>query len=247
MEKQKFIFNKQNIMPILLLLAMIILIVVMLIDLLPLLVQVIQNRNDEGKMIAYIDAHGSKGVPLLIGMSTLQVILAFIPSTVVQMLAGLCYGVAGGAIIFLIGSLLGNIIVFSVLRQFGKVLGSFVGKKSDHEKKHSPFSGIMQMKNPTRAAFLLFLIPGMPVSILPYFFVKSSITLSQYLAAVVFAGLPSTLLCTWLGDRISKGDWKMVIILILFAVVLAGGLFFFRNRLFQYIGLNQDKAVEMNS
>ena len=239
---KKDTINKQNILSLLLLVAMIILIVIMLIDLFPLLKQVILDRNNESKIVTYIDKHGAKGIPLILGMAILQVPIPFIPTSVIQLLSGLCYGIIYGTIIFLIGNLFGNIIVFTAIKQFGKMQNALERQKRN--KKHSIFENIEHMKNPFRAALILFLVPGVPTILLTFFFTKSSITFTQYLAATIIAGIPSSLLCTWLGERISKGDWQMSIIIVALVVILFGVLLIFRKKLFNYIGLPQEKKGE---
>lgn len=230
--------KKRNMwLPAILLLVMLVFIVTLVVDLVPILAQVLKDRNDESKMVSYIDAYGAKGTFLIVGLQALQVIVAVIPSAAIQVLAGLCYGIWGGAALCLFGYVLGNILVFVALRQFGKVLGPLFSKRAKKEeaavKKKGWFNlqSIGNMQNPQRAAFWLHLIPGIPNGILPYLFARSKITFLQYLVAMIAGCGPSVLICTWLGERLSKGDWKMALIIAGSVVVLMVVVLLFKNRL----------------
>ena len=85
---------------------------VMLKDLFPLLREVATHTKDETAAVQYVDAHGMKGVPILVGLQALQTILAVIPSAAIQILTGLCYGIWWGTLINIAGCALGNSIVF---------------------------------------------------------------------------------------------------------------------------------------
>lgn len=240
--------KKNWLVPVLLLAVMLLFIVALLIDLIPILVQVVKDHSDESRMVSYIDAYGSKGMFLIIGLQALQVIVAFIPAAIIQVLAGLCYGVWGGAALCIVGYILGNVVVFVALRQFGQVLGPLFPRKSKPKKvassKQKKFSlqRITQMEHPQRAAFLLYLIPGIPNGILPYLFARSKITFLQYLVAVVSASVPSVLLCTWLGERLSKGDWLSAILIAVAVVALAGIALLFKNKIMG--AMSSQKAKE---
>jgi len=177
------------------------LLLIIVFDLLPLFEQVIAERGDETNAIDYISSYGAKGVPLLAGLSFLQVIFAVIPAAPIQVLSGLCYGMACGSAICLVGSLAGNAFVFLLARQAHAVWPSLATKQSKFSKK------MTGLANPELTAFSLYLVPILPNGLLPYIFARTSITFPRFLMASGAAILPSILICSLLGDLLAAGKY----------------------------------------
>jgi uncharacterized membrane protein YdjX (TVP38/TMEM64 family) len=230
--------NRQTIFSFIILVIMLGLIAIMVIDLIPILKQVLSDTHDETKMRDYVDAYGAKGVPILVGLQALQVMLTVIPAAAIQVLSGLCYGIWLGSLICIAGGIVGNMIVFIVLRQVRNTLTSLFkerGRQKDKQggsgKHHFlSVSTLDRMKHPEYISFFFYLIPGIPNGILPYIFAQTHISIGRYLLSVAAANIPSVLLCTWLGERISSGDYKTAIILAaVFAFILVFVLIFRRK------------------
>lgn len=228
--------NKANtIITVISLAVMIVLLVIMIIDFIPLIKEVMENTGDEARVIDYIDKYGSKGIPILIGMQILQVVLTFIPAAAINVLAGLCYRIWLGSLISMIGVILGNALVFFAIRQFKKVLSPIFKKKTDdHEKKKHKLISVQtlnEMKHPEYLAFFFFLIPGIPNGILPYIFAQTKISIFRYLITITIASIPSIIIFNILGDKIGDGNYSIVIIIAVCAVVIMGLVFLFRNKI----------------
>lgn len=224
--------KKKMIFSILLVLVFLALFALICIDLIPLVKQVIENIHDETKTIQYVKAYGTRAVPILIALQMLQVVVPFIPAAPIQVLAGLCYGVFWGTVISVTGYVLGNMLVFFMLRQFRKTFETFF-KPQKKQKKHKSFSleTIKNAKKPEYAAFLLYAIPGIPNGILPYIFADSKITYRQYLLSITLASIPSTLLCSWLGNSLANLNFDKVAILAGILAVLLILFFVFKNKI----------------
>jgi uncharacterized membrane protein YdjX (TVP38/TMEM64 family) len=219
---------------------MLALIVIMLVELIPLLREVLKDSKNEQLMIKYIDAYGAKGAPILIGLQALQVILTVVPAAAIQLLSGLCYGIWRGAIICIVGSVLGNFIVFSFIRQARSAFGSLFKERAKEAKpiKKLSVANLNRMKHPEYVAFFLCLIPGLPNGVLPYIFAESKVSIGRYILSIAAASVPSVLIFTWLGERLSKGDFKTAIILAaVFMVILVVVLIFKRKIMARIEGL----------
>ena len=226
--------KKQRILTIIIMSAMLGLIAIMIISLFPLFKEVIANTSDETVMVKYIRSYGLKGIPILIGMQALQVIVAFIPSAAIQLLTGLCYGVWLGTLINLIGSILGNLLVFSSLRQLKSVLAPFFDRQNTHKRFLNP-QKLSRAKHPVRIAFFFFLIPGIPNGIVPYVFAQTNISLAKYLIAVTAGSIPSTFLCTFLGDRLSHGKYSTAVVVAVAVVLIITVALLFKNKIMMKI------------
>jgi len=226
--------NKRNVLTIIIAAAVLVLIVIMIIQLFPLIREVFKDSSDESKMVKYIDSYGMKGVPVLIGLQALQVIVAVIPSAAIQVLTGICYGAYWGTLVNVAGSILGNILVFTAMRQLSTLLSPFFKHKNKHKKFLSK-ERLSKMKRPELIAFFFFLIPGIPNGIVPYVFAETDISLPRYLIAVIGGVVPSTFICTFMGDRVSKGSYTSAIIIFAVILVVFIIVMIFKNKIMKKI------------
>ena len=225
--------NKKNlntIVPIVALILALALLSVIIIDLMPLVREILHNSHNESNVIDYIHAYGAKAVPILIGLQFLFTLIPFLPSAPVQILAGLCYGILYGPLICIVGIIASNSLLFYFARQSGNLLESSLHRKS--QEKHNPLQEkLKNIKKPEIMVFLLYVNPIIPSSILPFLFAKSKISYPKYLLSMTAASIPITFLYSWLGERVSKGDYKVAIILACVIAVIIGLLFIFRKKI----------------
>ena len=205
------------------------LVIVMGVMLYPLVREVITNTSDESNIVDFVEAYGAKGVPILIGLSALQIIVPFIPAPAVGVLTGLCYGIFWGPVIFLAGCVLGNLFVFVLVRQLSGMLPHFK-RRGKHKNKYLSKEKIEKLKHPELLAFVCFVIPG-PSGMIPYLFAETKISLPKYLLAVVAGMLPSSLVYVFLGDKISSGNYTTAIIGAVVVVAAVVVLLVFRKRI----------------
>lgn len=230
----------ENLVPTLLLVIMIGLVAILVADLLPIFHKVMINANHEEEMAGYIASYGAKGMPIIVSLQVLQVITAFFPGAAIQLLAGLCYGMWLGMLLCLLGYIIGNALVFSIVRQAGRLflpLTERFGKKKGKLSKYFDF--LLSARHPEWMAFFFFLIPGIPNGILPYLFAKTNISLKRYLGSIASASAPSILVCTLTGSLLANRQWVTAGILWLCFSILILILFLFRERIVAMIE-NQD-------
>ena len=230
---KKIAYNK--IVPIIALIIAIILVAVIVIDLAPLIREVLRDTHDESKVIDYIHSYGAKGVPILLSLQFLMTLIPFLPSAPIQILAGLCYGVFLGSLICVIGIILSNSLLFYLVRQFGSTFSKIFHHQdnAEHVKKHEKLS--VKMKDPNLMAIVLYLIPVIPSAILPIIFARTKITYPRLLLGMSIGSIPVTLLYTWFGERLSKGDYVFAIILACVIIVLLITFFFLKKRLLKSV------------
>lgn len=223
--------NKKEILLSATLLAIFIAIIMSLfIDLYPLLKQVMTDSGNEQKLVSAIRSYGSKGVFSIIGLQALQAILVFVPSAMVQILAGLTYGVLWGSIMSLVGFALGNTVIFLGVKQFRKTVELFFPTRlKESKKKHGwlDFAKIKTMKRPEIFVFFSYLVPGVPNGLLPYVFAQSTISLPKFIGSLTLASVPSTIMWTWLGDSVLKKNYTLIAIIVaLFVLIFLISLIF---------------------
>ncbi len=234
--------NKAKIIAVALVLTMAALIVVLAIDLIPMLKDVVNHVRDEKSVVSKIHGLGVEGVLILIALQALQIITVIFPSIAVQILAGLTYGVFGGLLICLAGYLIGNTVIFVLMRQLHNAFKTDVPLPiRTHRKSGWDFSFIREARNATILAFFLFLIPGVPNGILPYIFARTKISLRNYLLCILVAATPTIVLSSTVGSRIAHGDFLTAVIVVSLMVVMTLVVYFTRNRIILFLKKSGDK------
>jgi len=209
------------------------LLLVMVIQLFPLLREVIADAGDESSIVTYVESIGWRGVLALLGLSALQVIIPFIPATVVGVLAGLSYGIYFGPLIFLSGVALGNVFVMVYVRQLSSLIPARKKPSAKHNKLISK-EKLEKIKRPEIAAFFLTVLPFVG-SMGPYLFAKTKVSLGKYVIAVLAAYLPSTFVYVFLGDRIASGNYGAAILTAVIAGTVVLPALLFRKRIMNKI------------
>lgn len=228
---------REKVFSIALIITLIMLVLILFKDLIPILKNVSSHIKNEGELTSYIQSYGSRGVLIIIALQALQVITTIFPSAAVQILAGMSYGIFYGMIFCIIGYILGNSIVFIIVRQINKAFMPYIPKftKKNTKKNKWDFSFLKESKHAARMAFILFLIPGLPNGILPYLFARTKISLPRYLLSIVLAGIPSILICSSIGQQLSVGDTSSALIILSLLVLIATTVFLFRKQFMQYL------------
>lgn len=211
-------------------------------DFIPLLKQVVANADDETVMIQYIKAYGAKGVPILIGLQFFQVMIPFFPAAPVQVLGGLCYGIWLGSLLCLIGFLLGHILLFLTIRKLGDTFFSS-GPKPVSAKENSVLKRLLgkNKMNLENLVFILYLIPLFPNGMLPFVFARTNVSFKKYLLSMTVAMIPSTIICTSVGDRLAAGDLKTALVLAGIFLMIMVVIFLNKNKIINRIDKNKSQ------
>ena len=120
--------------------------------------------SDASQIRAYIKDHYIVGCLIMIAVTAIQVVIAFIPGELVEIAAGYAFGAIPGLILVLIGNIIGSITAIFLTRKFGmKIINIFYPNED--------INSLPILNNPTKRntlTFLLFFIPGTPKDMLTY-------------------------------------------------------------------------------
>ncbi|MGI5971634.1 MAG: TVP38/TMEM64 family protein [Oscillospiraceae bacterium] len=232
-------YNRENqrrvIVDLIAIAVLISLIILALAEMIPILRDIASNSLDEGRMVDVISAYGIGGIPILIALQTVRIIISVFPSAPIQVLAGLCYGAVIGTAVSLAGIILGNVIVFFIMRRLKDTIGHLIGRtKTKREHKFLNRGHIDRLKHPEYLAFCLYLIPVIPNGIISYVFSGTKISMKRYLLAVSFASIPSILLCTFFGHMVAMGNYIEAVIIFSVIAALIAAVFINRERLLKW-------------
>ncbi len=158
------------------------------------------------------------GAVIFIGVCFLQVVVAFIPGEVVEVLAGWLFGPFWGTVIALSGIMLGSVAVMLLVRKLGR---RYVEAFYPKEKLDAlPILNDPKKRNPL--VFLLFFIPGTPKDFLTYLVGLTDMSIPMYILLTTVARIPSILTSTLLGGNLSEGKWMTALWVFVITAVISG-------------------------
>lgn len=177
-------------------------------------------QSDEGRMVLkdFVSDNIFLGVLMFLALQILQIVVALIPGAVVQVLGGVLFGGFWGTLLCVLGTFLGEAIVFYVVRRFGK---PFVEAVID-SKNIKRLSFLQDTKKCELAVFILFLIPVMPKDALTYIAPLTRIKPSAFFLLSMLARSPWLVVSNVFGSSLESGN--LLIMVIMVAIVAVGGV-----------------------
>lgn len=185
---------------------------------------IIKNLSTTEGQIAFkekVETSGMYGFFVLFGLQVAQILLVVLPGEPLEVLAGMCYGTVGGTIFVLFSTLVTTIIIYFLVKKYGKkLLYQFFEKEKIDKLENSKI-----FKNPKdieKIFAVLFLIVGTPKDLLTYIGGLLPINPIKFILIATFCRLPSIVSSTIAGSNISAGNWKTSLIVYAVTFILTG-------------------------
>ncbi len=175
------------------------------------------SESGRDALVNTVRAKGATGVLFFIGVQILQVVLFIIPGEVVEVAGGVLYGTVGGYAVCTVGSVIGSVIIYCLVRRLGY---DFVNGLMDG--KFGKLAFLKKKENIELAVFILFLIPGTPKDGLTYFVPFTNLSLPRFLVVSTVARIPSVISSTFAGASLESGN--ITVSLIVFAITAVLGV-----------------------
>ena len=193
---------------------------------------IVSKLSDENYRVYFkekVNAMGFKGVIFVLLLQILQIVVAVIPGQPMEIVSGMLYGPIGGIFVCLVGIFIGTAIVFYLVRKLGTDFMQlfFSPEKIDSIKNSKIF------KNSAKFEFIMliiFVIPMMPKDIFIYLGGISPVRPKRFLAIATLARIPGLFLTVYMGNRISNGNFSMVVVLIAVILIIAAIGYFIYSR-----------------
>ena len=228
MEEKEKTKKKYKILRIVILIITILLLIGLTIYLFPIIGKLFDEQERE-IFKEEIQSTGIKGILMLLGLQGVQILLPIIPGEPIEILAGMCFGPAGGLIFLMISSCLITVLIFFPVRKLGR---NFVyGVCSEEKIKKLENSKLF--KNSKKIEYImliLFLIPGTPKDLLVYIAGLLPIKPLRFILISTFARLPSVVSSTFAGNTLMKGDWQSSLVIYAITFTLVGIIIFIANK-----------------
>ena len=122
----------------------------------------LQDENTRLQFEAYINELGFKGFLLFLTIQILQIVIAFIPGEIVELLAGILYGPWLGLLVCLLGNFIASFAIYHIVKLFAH---KYTNKFQEELKL---YSFLNNKKKISLYLFIIYLIPGIPKDIITY-------------------------------------------------------------------------------
>ncbi len=199
-----------------------------------------KDNFDINKFTFWLENHGLIARLVFMAAVTLQILVAVIPAGPLQLAGGYAFGTLQSTVFYLIGSLLGSLLVFLLVRSFGKCVAElFISEKS--MKKFEP---MIKSKKGMAIFSLIFIIPGSPKDVLCYVAGFSTMKLHIFLLISLLGRIPALLGTSLTASYVGKERYGIAIIaaIITLALCFVGGLIYKRiMRKHKSISIQVDK------
>lgn len=171
-----------------------------------------KNFSNADVIKSFVEEHFLVGVLTMIFICAFQVVIALVPGELVEIAAGYVFGSWLGALICLIGTMIGSVLAILLVRRFGR---RFVESLYPREKIDAlPILRERKKRNVLTA--LLFLIPGTPKDLFTYVIGLTDMSITLYVLITSVARFPSIIMSTFGGNAL--GDDKLSKAAIIFIV-----------------------------
>ncbi len=147
-----------------------------------------------------------------------------------EIVGGFLFGLPLGMFYSMVGLTLGGVLAFLLGRWLEK---TYLRRIIDPEKLRR-FRKLMRREG-ALAAFIIFLVPGVPKDFVSYVLGFTSLSLKFYVVAAILFRLPSTFLLTLQGATAAEGYYWISVGLVVFNYFLAVLIYRYREYLYQWI------------
>ena len=172
------------------------------------------NNFEEFKL--FLKSKGKTAIIIIYLLQIFQVIVAFIPSDLINLTSGYILGAPLGFIVSYLGLISGTIISFYIARYLGKNIVLKLVKKDTLEKISNKVNSSLSIPN----IFILSIIPFMPRDVLVYALGLTNINAKKFLIPYCIARIPLVFILTFTGNTLYKNDDFIFYFFILSLIIL---------------------------
>ena len=167
---------------------------------------------------AWMDEHGSMGAIAYCLMVVLQIIVAIVPGGPIEIAGGYAFGALNGTVLFLIGSFTGSVLVFVLVRKFGRPVVELFFKDKEIRK----LSFLRDGRKRNLLFMILFIIPGSPKDLLCYVAGLTDMKFWFFALIASLGRLPAVIASAVSGEALGQTNYTVAIVSIVIILVLSG-------------------------
>lgn len=174
----------------------------------------------------WVDQQGLWAHVLFTGMVILQVIVAVIPGEPLEIAAGYAFGAVEGTLLCVLGTFIGGILVFLLVRRFGlRAVEVFFPPE-----KLQKLRFLHNERRLSQWVFFIFFLPGTPKDLLCYFVGLTAMPLRTWVLISAVARLPSIITSTVGGNALGMGEYTFAVVVFAATLAISGlGMLLYRT------------------
>ena len=161
--------------------------------------------GDQARLRDYLHQFGAWGPIVSIHLMVLQVLVAPIPASVVQLANGIVYGQVWGTVLNIVGQMAGAMLAFTIARGLGK---GAVERLAGQVNGGGVEAWLQRWGGP--ALFVIRAIPGMPSDFMSYVAGLTNMKTRTYVLATLAGYIPQSFFYAWLGDAAMTWFWWII-------------------------------------
>lgn len=165
------------------------------------------SSGDQASIREYISSFGGWAPVASISLMVLQVVLAPIPASVIQLSNGVVFGIFGGALLNFIGQMAGATVAFFISRSLGRSTAERLAGRID---EHGVVEHWLDRWG-ARALLVVRMVPGMPSDFVSYLMGLTNMPVRRYLIVSAIGYIPQSLAYAWLGDYATDWFWWIIL------------------------------------
>ena len=183
------------------------------------------TSGDQARLREELRQYGAWGPIVSVNLMVLQVMVAPVPASVVQLANGVVYGQLWGALLNLAGQMAGAMLAFVIARGLGK--GAV-------ERLAGGINGGAVERGLDRwgagALFVIRAIPGMPSDFMSYVAGLTTMRARTYVLATFAGYIPQSILYAWIGDAAMTWFWWITAAGFGISAIIAGTAWLLQRR-----------------
>ncbi|MGD9887605.1 MAG: VTT domain-containing protein, partial [Bacilli bacterium] len=159
--------------------------------------------------------------PIFIAIfQALQLLIVVLPSQLTHMVAGFMLGPIWGFVACISGIVIGNILIYLLVRKLGPRFLTFFSKKQVDKINNItlPFASKKFMV----AIAVMYVLPGIPYGLIAFTAANSKLKFPRYAFITTLASIPSLVVGIGFGTISYQIDWVISLLIALFLIIACG-------------------------
>lgn len=178
-------------------------------------------KVSKAELLNLVRSHGIDAAVVLVSLTIICCMVPGVPTSMLGILIGLCYGPFFGGVLNIVGNTSGNFLAITLLN---KVPLIHKNQTQNHWIKH-----LSSLKHPKTGLTISYMIPFIPSILVSYTIQQLRMTKKEQGSIVLFGALPASILYACGGDALFKGNIKLGIIFSVIVILFSGLILFLKK------------------
>lgn len=173
--------------------------------------------SDKQQLDAFLSQFNNYDKLVFVAIRAFQTVIKIIPAEPLEIGSGYLYGIWGGLLYCMLGTLIGSFVIIALSKIFGRRL---VNVFFPVEKINS-LKFLQNKKRVYQSLFFIYLIPGTPKDVLTYAASITDINMVKFMVVTSIARIPSIITSTICGKMLIEKDYSLAALIFIATTVIS--------------------------